>query len=168
MKGLRAVCDIPTESLGAPWRLTPSKTKLNNCVLWKTLWTLSQLWRLFWLPKAASWKPRATHSCFDSACTISGEIRSHWSELPASQCPHLPNGDEKSMLNITRVKWGLKELVVEGGFQDLPVLCPSEALILLLPSVLGFIEYSVLPNPSFSPSPRCFCLIIMRKMRRRN
>lgn len=91
---------IPQNLLVPPWRQTPSKIKLNNCVLWKMLWKLSTA---LMDALATPWEPTTTRSCFDSGSTISGEIQSHWSELPVSQCPYLPNGDKKSMLSITRI-----------------------------------------------------------------
>lgn len=64
---------------------------------------LQWLWLQLWLQKATSWNWTSTFSCFESGSAISGKIQRYWFELPVSQYPYLTNGDNKSMLKITRI-----------------------------------------------------------------
>ena len=74
-------------------------------------------------------------------------------DLPESQCPHPSNGDNKSILNVTRIKVKNKE---DREWEDLKMSQPcqytSEQLILLLLlSALSFTEYSAFPSPFLCP-----------------
>ena len=68
-----------------------------------------QLWLQLRQQKAASSKWVSPCSCLNSGSATSGVIWSHWLNLPESLCPHLPNGDNESILSITRILWGIKE-----------------------------------------------------------